>query len=820
MQDLIQTLDAPKKSFRIFAIEKAIQEGSSNELLEALKRRQNEETDEECLILLAHAGVSVANRISTPNPKDFSSLTTENFVNTFLSILPSERLNILNSLSPGQIGEFAAYIPDLINSETNPAILASLIRKFGPNWPVEKLDSLKKLLFSKFLSVRLSALEILTSSHPDTLIEDLPKLLSSTDPRIRSLAIQGLSRIDIDSAMEHLETMLMMGNQDEKLCGLQNCLYLPFDKIKSLLIKFLASETSAQLLEKAGFLVQMNPDQETPFRLLELMGRAPPNKLHFLKGVFSGTCQAIENSKILGDSFTAYMERVVVFGKKASVLRYVQEILSKLSTSMSDQAIEEEFPALREFDGPEIINSLKDSLQWDISTELKKKISNLLEYIEKAASSGKENEKPFSIEGLSPKEAIKAFSSWQHQEVEKISSILKEVILNRDSDINLLASAIRTSRRLELGNFTTIVEPFLNSTDEKLTVAAMEYVGQFEPDKIFPFLGYYLQSQSARIKSVAIGIFKRFDSSQALSSLKVLLALEDPEQRKMAILCMLKFDFPLIRNLLSDFLLKNNDPDLLELGLCLFQTNPDPENLYYLFRLGQKLPKNFSEKIQKARQHIEKTLKELGLLKEGQRNCSDQDFLQRLALEEDTEKAAPKPYSLQEIRKQDLLDHEKENSSQTHDNSLLNDFFTQLEFTSEQVFGKSWKTVEITIIICCVLLLVVFEAIFRSSDKTVESQKSVISQNSDRALNSQQGKTDQQKTIIAQVLKLEKTGLEILIKGNDGNRYLLLTPKKSKWRLSVGEVIKISLVPFRSDDKGVIIVKVFQFEKVSWNKKN
>ncbi|MBF0546796.1 MAG: HEAT repeat domain-containing protein [Candidatus Riflebacteria bacterium] len=819
MQEIFQTLDAPIKSFRIFAIEKAIQEGSSNELLEILKKRQNEETDEECLILLTHAVVSVTNRISTSSANGFANLTSENFINTFLSTQPTERLNILNSLSSAQIQEFAVNTPNLLANETNPAILASLVRKFGPHWPPEKLDSLKELLFSKFLSVRLSALEILTSRHPESVIQDLPKFLSSTDPRIRSLAIQGLSRIDMESAIEHLETMLMTSNPDEKLCGLQNCLYLPFEKIKSLLIKFLASEISPQLLEKAGFLIQMNPDQEIPFQLLELMGRAPRNKLDFLKKVFSGSCQGIENSKILGDSFHAYMEHVMAFGKKANATRYAQEVLSKLSTITSDQELYEEFSSLRDSDNPEIINSLKDSLQWDISPELKQKVSKLLEYMEKPAPLEKSADKPFSLEELSPKEAIRTFSLLQREQIEKFSPILKEVISNADSNINVLASAIKTARRLELDSFTSIVEPFLNSADEKLTVAAMEYVAQFEPDKIFPLMGYYLQSQSPRIKSVAIAIFKRFDFNRALSSLKALLSLENPEQKKMAILCMLQFDFPFIRSLLVDFLLNNKDPDLLELGLCLFQTNPDPENLYYLFCLEKKLPKQFNGKIQKARLTTEKTLIELGLLKEGQINTSDRVFLQRFSNDENKANEIPKPYSIQEIRKHNPLNSDDANFSQTPQNSLIIDFFTQFAFTAEQVFGKSWKLFAFISIIFFPLLYIVFETIFQNQVKAINPPKSPISQNPDRTRNPPQDSTDTKKTIIAQVLTVGKAGTEILVKGDDGKNYLLLIPKKSKWRFSSGEVLKISIVSFRADDKGVIIVQSFQFEKVSWNKK-
>ncbi|MBF0407789.1 MAG: HEAT repeat domain-containing protein [Candidatus Riflebacteria bacterium] len=789
MQDVIQTLDAPIKSFRIFAIEKAIQEGSSEELLMALQKRQQEEYDEECLILLAHAIESVKSRLSAPKSPDFIDLS-ENFCKTFSSAEPNAKLNILNSLSSIQIKESAKHAPELVAIETNPVVLAKIIRKFGSFWPEDKLQSLKQILLSNFLSARLSALEVLSSMHPESLVQDLPRLLSSDDPRIRALAVQGLSRIDMECALEHLENMLMGSNPDEKLCGLQNCLYLTFETVKPILIKFLASETSPVLLQKSGLLFQINADREIPFRLLELISRAREPRLGILKKIFSGACMAIEHSGILGNLFQSYMDHLKIFEKKAGDLRHVHELLSKLSTLASEQEFNEEFSRLRDFNDPDLLIALKTSLSWNISAHLKDRVREFLENLEKPSEPEKFPEKVFNPEGLSEEELIRTFASWRIENCELIRPVIKEVIIKHDSSVNLRASAIRAARRLKLAGFTESVESFLKSTEEKLTAASLEYTAHFDPDKIFPLMGYYLQNQSVKVKSAAIAVLKRFDSNRALSSLKALLSGKSQQQKKMAISCLVQFDFPLIRSLLFDFLLKNHDPEFVEPALCLFSTNPDPENLYDLFRLGKLLPTEFSEKISATRKNTEINLIELGLLKSTDCSSMDRNFQERLTREESKLKAPPKAYSINEIQKR-----KKKNG--------INDLIAQIEFTATELIGQNWKelaTSIILIIFCLLLLISIFNKLSESNPRTNNRPKALIAN---------------QQTVIAQVLGIEKEYGAILIKAENETKYLLVPEKKIRYDILPGDTIKTSLVPFRLNDKGVIIVLEFKFSRIA-----
>ncbi|MBF0547507.1 MAG: HEAT repeat domain-containing protein [Candidatus Riflebacteria bacterium] len=797
--EIIQTLDAPIKSFRIFALERAIQEGSSAELLEILRKRQFEEKDEECLILLSHAVAAVKNRISLTTNSDYTGLSNENFLTTFSSFLPEEKFDLLNRLSHSQVKELAIHAPKLISKETNPVVLANLVRKFSPHWSEENLQLLKQILRSKFLSVRLSALETLISINAESLINELPQLLSSTDPRVRSLAIKGLSRIDMDCAIEHLEIMLMGSNNNEKICALQNCFALPFEKIKLLLIKFLASEMSPALLEKAGLLLQINADQEIPYRLLEFISHAPLPRLEILKKIYSGSCDAIEKSGILGNGFQAYRERLKDFEKKSVFSKDVNGLLSKLFSLSSDQDFDEEFSRLSDSDNPELLIASKELFQLDLSPKLKEKLANLINSIEKRSASEKSLKKPLSLEGLSETEIIRTFASWPSEDREKIEPFIREVISKNGNSVKLQVSAIKAARRLELQGFIKNVELFLKHSEEKITVAAMEYLADFDPDKIFPLMGTYLQSQSIMVKSAAIGIFRRFDPNRALSSLKVLLLGKNPEQRKKAMSCMIQFDFPVIRDLLVDFLFKNSDPELFDLGLCLFKTNPDPENLYYLFRLGKTLQDEFAEKIASTRKYTEKVLIEQGLLENGQIESLNREFSARLITEENKANAFPKPYSIQEVRKHSENNSDSDGNTLSRLITLIYSWISQILLLCELKFGINWKKFMAA---GCVILLAMLSFAGRIF------QTSVPNSNKPRAL------VRTEKQIVAKVEKIEKEYGGILIKSNDGTKYLLLAPANSNFKLSQGDEVKVSLTPFRLNDQGVYIVQIFQLEKI------
>ncbi|MBI3038805.1 hypothetical protein HYY75_07130, partial [bacterium] len=192
MEDtLLSNLEAPFKSFRLLALENIIREGASQEILDALHARELEEKDDECRLLLYHAISSIKQRLQGPPPESLDSQGEENFLTYYTESGDEKKIQLLSNLSRPNAQKLSIHAPDWLEKETNAVVESALIWAFGCSWPEGRIDVLAKRLTSKSLSVRVASLEALVKLAPKALERQLPKLLVSSDSRIRMLAIRG-----------------------------------------------------------------------------------------------------------------------------------------------------------------------------------------------------------------------------------------------------------------------------------------------------------------------------------------------------------------------------------------------------------------------------------------------------------------------------------------------------------------------------------------------------------------------------------------------------------------------------------------------------
>ncbi|MBF0407807.1 MAG: hypothetical protein HQM10_10660 [Candidatus Riflebacteria bacterium] len=804
INDEIKSLSASIKSFRVLAIEKARDTWASSELLNILCERKHAETDEECQMLLSEAIAAVEARLSSDLPKSHAEDNPSDFNEQFLKSNSSDKIFLLNSLSAEKISIFSELVPQWFESESNPAVMAVLIRKFGHCWPSEKRKVLSQCLFSRFLSVRISALEIFVAHYPELLLEHLPKLLSSEDPRVRTLAIQGLARTDIDNAIEHLDSMLAGGDSREKLCALRNCYFLPFDKIKSLILKFLASDPPSDLMQKAGLLLEINADIEIPFRLIEIFDSSRQESVEILKKILNGAVKAINLSGILGDQYPQYIQRLQDFGKRYSARRFVQNHLGRINSGSTEPEIAEVFSNLSEHAGRlEIRDALKDSLNWNIFPSLKERILNfLLQNDSSAAANIDESLRKYSISGFSEEEAIKIVSSWRIEDRENVKNEIINILSaeTQKPSTELQAAALRTSRRIELSGLVSHAEPFLKNSPEKLTVAALEYIAHFDPERIFPLLGYYLQSGEIRIKSSAVAILKQFDLNQALAMLGTMLRGKNLQQIKGALSCMLRFDFMVVRKQLVDFLQINSDSELLDMGLCLFQSNPDPNCLYDLYVLEKGFSGEFASRVKFTREQLTEELVRFGLLNDVQAGKMENEFAQRFSADQENAKIkaaeAPKPYSLNEIRNQANLEQMQ--------NTFLKKYFLYPLMQLKESFESSSERSEVVPAAGFILVFMMI-SVYLAFSASSESESKVRS-----------GPLLACETsFLADIYQIDRKKMTMLLVTADGKKILVKSGRyASSGQFLPGDKVKVRVVPFRINPDNVIIVKNYHIEKI------
>ncbi len=615
-EDDVRDLDAPIKSFRVFALERAIQEGHSPQLLEALRGRMAAEDDEECLLLLRHAIRSVEQRLSSG---DESSRSNEpiDWQQAYEKASSAQRLVLLRSLTPKKSASLSHLAPQWLREESDPLVQASLVRAFGPHWPEESLQQLSRCLFSRFVSVSLATLEVLVQTRPKALEQGLPRFLSSPDPRVWGLAIRGLAQINLDDAIEHFETMLGSAEQRDRQNALQLALYLPFDRVKLPLLSFLAGESELELIEQAGTLLAINPDPDVPFRLCVLKAQAGPEKAIVIDRHLQSACRALQKSGMLDVSYETWLHRLEDWQLKVSDAALFRQIVAPfLATGVPEDCDLSPLVALplsrRQW-------LCSESDKWRLPDTLKEHVKRILSApttVSPASANDSIAPSDLNPEQLPTEDLIRFLALWAPKEREIADTELQRLMTRRGMVTEVRAAIMRAALRLEIGSLVAVARESLRLADEQLVAESLRYLARFDVEAVFPIIGQYLQSSSLRLKSTAVKILKQFDSRQALSSVQALLQSPLPARQSLALACMMNFDFPLVRPMLVEFLQKSCPSETLSLALSLFLSNPDAENPYLLYCLEKQAEPEVAATIAVARQQCEATLTAVGIWRE------------------------------------------------------------------------------------------------------------------------------------------------------------------------------------------------------------
>ena len=605
-KNLIDDLKAPIKSFRIFALEEVIRSGSSPELLQVLEEISRFEDDAECSMLISHAISAVKGRLAGVGSTPAAVLSGQSeFTGAWQKADDNEKMRILSDLPTRLPKELRELGPDLIVNETSPVIVARIIRVFCRNWPEDRFDRISAYLDSQSLTLKLAALRTIVHMKPELLVNDLPALLSSKDPQIKALAIRGLVKIDKEEALNHLQALLLSADLSDRLAGIQNCPFLPFDMVKPVLLKYFAAENHPELLIRAGWILEMNPDVQVPFKLFEIAERSPARKAELVRGILNEAVKLLEKSGILGNQFAAYTRKLQTCVSRRNALRFARQAVARLDAEKIDPELDQTLRnSLKQ---QVVVDVFNEALEWPVSETVKGRLRAYIKSVtaegEKASGSvitavAAEPEKPASgkasdnddklgkiFVGSDEAGKLAALTTLDKEQAPQLLPVLQKLFFGRETSAEIRVAALHSLGRLRLRGLEDVAVKLIANPNIGLATAAVEYLGEVDPDTIFPYLGQCLKIADVRMKSAALGILKNFDFNQALSSLNAMLRSADPEQQKMAIQCMEQFDFALIREQLTDYLCRCESESLAEAGLCHFAANPGPDNVYSLYKI-------------------------------------------------------------------------------------------------------------------------------------------------------------------------------------------------------------------------------------------
>ncbi len=618
-QNLIDDLRAPIRSFRIFALEEVIRSGASPEILAALEEISKQEDDPECSVLLSHAINAVRSRLSGQKASPAASFSEQtDFLTAWGRADENEKMRILSDLPARLPKGLHPLGPDLIVA-VNPVIAARVIRAFCRTWPEEKFQQIADFLDSTSLTLKLAALRTIVHMKPELLVNDLPTLLSAKDPQIKALAIRGLVKIDKEEALNHLQALLLSPDLSDRLAGIQNCPFLPFEMVKPVLLKYFAAENHPELLIRAGWILEMNPDVQVPFKLFEIAERSPQRKAELIRGILGDAVKLLEKSGILGDQFSAYTRKLQAWVSKRNALRFARQTAARLDAEKIDAELDQNIRnGLKQ---AVVLEAFREALAWPLSETVKGRISAYLKGAEQHSQIARAPEKASVPEVASSRPAPDAAAlvakefcnADDRRKIEILTALdagsaaavvpeLEKIIVAKETDVEVKTAAFHSLSRLRAKGLEEMASRLIGNQNVVLATAAVEYLGEVDPDRIFPFLGQCLKVPDVHMKSAALGILKNFDFNQAVSSLSAMLRSSDPEQQKMAIQCMEQFDFVLIREQLTDYLCRCDRENLAEAGLCHFAANPSPDNVYSLYKIEKAHEGRIAEQARQLRE--------------------------------------------------------------------------------------------------------------------------------------------------------------------------------------------------------------------------
>ncbi|HNV69675.1 MAG TPA: hypothetical protein PKO06_08265 [Candidatus Ozemobacteraceae bacterium] len=602
--ELRRDLDSPIRAVRLFAYDEILRTRSAMRLRDALKQRETLEDDEECQILLRHA-LAMA---SASEKSDTSSAET----------VPAEKsgvlLSAIGSRTPEEWQKMAQEFPASLAGESDPLILAELIRRIGRYLDPAQRRALEPYLVHPLSLVRSAALAVLIDRFPEELAPRLPQALRSRDPRLRALAVRGLARIDPEEAIRHLEIMLLGSDPGLRRFGLQIVSLLPFPLVRDLMVRFALVAEEPVLVRAASALFRSNPDPDVGFRLLEAEQQASEKQKPVLRLMFQQAELALESSGILGAEAARHRQQIQQWERKLVLRASVRDLLAQIPEDAPDpqhRLIDLLGVRLQE---PLVRQALEESLTWSLPPHLEGAVKGVLHPPSAQAPVVAPPPSAMAAAVPAPDLERRLAKLGISEKSEPGLDLVTQALTDARQTVEVQALALRAAAVWAVKGFEEQAARWLVHADHRLVAGALEYLTVTDPERVYPQLGRFLASPQPLVKLRAILLLKRYDLPQAISALLALIRLPDSRTHRLLATSLVQFEFSLLRGPLTDFLCQTGGGTFLRESLCLFQANPARENLFCLYRIEQAVAKTHRFAVQKTRESCENLLIELGLL--------------------------------------------------------------------------------------------------------------------------------------------------------------------------------------------------------------
>lgn len=669
LEQLRKELTAPVKTVKLQAIEAALKDTASSELLTLLENSLLLEQDPECQLLLQHAIDQNQLKIFGAQEPAFS---LSQIIEMFPESTLQEQLNLIEGIKVKDIKDANPEItlPKLLEVTKNPVVASTVVRKFRRFWPENMLSFLEQNIFSKCKSLQLACIKTLVQLFPQSLKTRLSQIVHINDPVIRSLAIWSMARHFPELAAEFMNDCLEKGDHYNRLTALQICSTIDFSLIRQSLLNLITVETNAEIFKLACTILLNNPDREVPFILLGIITRTTKSKADFLRKFLTSYCANLELSGQC-DDFATYKRQLNEYARRVQA----QTLVYNLLVSYDNETESEQEAIIRHLryniSDPDIRVAVDNFVGNCQNQELKAKLLDLLvktsaepatpgetpevgnevivepakELRQSAPEAAQEEthdevilpdvaEQPSAGENLEAIK-IKELARARFRRTPEMKAQVKEVLDDQSSSEALINAALKAAVYVELPGYSHRAEQHLELASDVFVAAALEYLARFDWDQFHLLINRFINTESFLIRNVLIGATSRAAPEYAKFLIKHLLESRDRSKRVRGLEATVQMDFSYIFPDLVSFLEKEQDVGLIDSCIAVFLANPKLDSLCAFAELESRRPemkKMFGDAAQKLRDLLVAS----GIAKEKEIDA----FVARKATEKEARKAA------------------------------------------------------------------------------------------------------------------------------------------------------------------------------------
>ncbi|MEW6709242.1 MAG: HEAT repeat domain-containing protein [Candidatus Riflebacteria bacterium] len=470
---------------------------------------------------------------------------------------------LLETIEPDQVPLAAVALDENHWQEYSSVILPFVLKFIRRHRLSDQIEKVEKLCHHSEPQVLSAAVEVLERLNPQKIEALLVPLLTHSNYGIRSRAVRLLYRLDQQEAVKHFESMLFSQEKDEKEAAMFHAYFFPFDKIEALLLRFMTLESNPDLLKKAGFLFQVNPDAAPPLQLIEIMEGSRGSRKEIFSDILRGVLQA--QGRMLGRPVDQLLEELksCYRNKKANELIAQCRLLWDSASAARKQAI---------------VNKLEELVARGSVAARETLVALGITVPEFSAPKGKSAE--LNLAALNEAQRLliwKAGSPGLAEYADAIESLWPKM---NSEEKTLILGRIFHDQQGKLAK--NLPARALKDGDPTVVATAIEVLGQYDADRIFPLLPGLINHDSTEVQSAAIKVFALYDKDQAIRLLERMLA-QGEKARSSAIFHLAQFDFPAVQQLLFNCLPLEDNPENLARIEAILASNIDLEGLYRVY---------------------------------------------------------------------------------------------------------------------------------------------------------------------------------------------------------------------------------------------